>query len=337
MENLFNWTVKLDIYEILIEPKSSFITEMQSDTLFGHYCWYLCYSKGEKELQQFLKDQTSDGGRFIFSSAFPEGMLPKPNLRPISIEDRQELKREEFKDSELGLTEKLKDFAKIKFVPENIIEGLINNLNERELFKSCLPIDELWPKPLNVKNQRLTIKASINRNTNSVLEGRLFSQEEKFYAPGSRLRLFFASDFIPDDEVQVFFEKYLVYTGFGKKKSTGKGSLEFISMKKYRLPCAENADAFITLSNYVPANSDPFVGTYEIFTKYPKVGGDFAYSSAGCWKKPLLMYKPGSIFYLEDELSESYGALIPNVYRPRPEVHQCGYALPLGVRLNASL
>ncbi len=314
--------------QIQFRPKSSFLTQVQSDTLFGHFCWYLLYSKGEAELKDFLSF-VREGGQFAFSSAFPVNLFPKPILKPLTLEERDQIIDDFFNGSRIKAATKLKKFNKLSFIPAVVLGKNINNLSEKNLLESYLSHADN-EHGSDMKSAELIIKNTINRYSNTALEGNLYSQEEVFY--DTDLRIIFYSDLYDKECIKDFFE-YLEKTGFGKNKSTGKGQLELGAVNEVNLPIADDPNAFMSLSNYVPAVNDPSKGTYEIFTKYPKVGGDLAISDEGCWKKPILMYKPGSVFNIDKPLKNTYGSFVDNIYEPNPEVVQCGCALPFGVRL----
>lgn len=46
----------MHLYRAEIQPLAAFSTELQSDTLFGAFCWSYKYRKGEKALEELLQD-----------------------------------------------------------------------------------------------------------------------------------------------------------------------------------------------------------------------------------------------------------------------------------------
>src|SRR3989304_7611507 len=84
-------------FEIILRPKSSLLTPLQSDTIFGSICWAIKYSEGEQELVDFLeKYQTSPP--LILSNGFPTGFFPKPLCNTITRKEIIGIVKETFRD-----------------------------------------------------------------------------------------------------------------------------------------------------------------------------------------------------------------------------------------------
>ena len=66
-------------YKITWKPLSGFSTQLDSDTIFGHFCWALnyLYEDNQKKLKELLMELEKRPA-LILSSAFPSGKLPKP-------------------------------------------------------------------------------------------------------------------------------------------------------------------------------------------------------------------------------------------------------------------
>ncbi|MBI4744477.1 MAG: hypothetical protein HY776_06635 [Actinobacteria bacterium] len=238
-------------YEITIKPKSSFVTPLQSDTIFGHVCWACRYRYGEEKLIELL-DNIRSGGKFLVSSVFPVEYLPKPKLKPLLLEERESIISDKFDGKRLEAFQAIKKAAKRPLVKRELLEKHINDLSENKLIFDLL--DEL-------KNEELN---------------------------------------------------------------------EF--------PRAKDPNAFITLSNYVPSVEESMDGWYEVFTKYPKVGGEFAIhgfngKNTMPYKKPILMFAPGSVFKTKNH-KNSYGQLIENIHPTIPDVVQHAFAFPVEVRVS---
>ena len=77
------------IYKLTIRPLTSFLTPLQSDTIFGHLLWALRYTEGEDALVAFLNRYRDDEPPLLVSAGFPEGTLPVPVLQPQPEEHRQ--------------------------------------------------------------------------------------------------------------------------------------------------------------------------------------------------------------------------------------------------------
>lgn len=325
-------------YEIVIKPKSSFITPFHSDTFFGHICWAYRYRKGEDKLVELLKE-INNGGTFLISSAFPVGYLPKPKLKPMTQDDRKALKEKYFNGNGLaaGLAafETIKEVSKRRFIKEDVFANNINDLSERFMIEALLTNLDSQDEKKYIKEDYI-LKNTINRHTFTVNdEGGLYGFNEIFY--DVNYRIFFRSNILDMETLKEVFEDISSY-GFGKKKSTGKGYFSVESISEVELPKADNPNAFMTLSNYVPVKNEQIDGWYEIFTKFPKVGGEYSRigndgAEAVPFKNPLIMLAPGSILKYQ-EANDTYGGLIMNIYPPNPDVVQYAFAFPLGVRVR---
>ena len=123
------------------------------------------------------------------------------------------------------------------------------------------------------------------------------------------------------------------YSGYGKKKSSGKGAFEIIDFEEFNgFTDSDDANAFVSLSNFVPSADDPVDGFYHIFIKYGKLGEEYAYSSMP-FKKPLVMLKAGSVLRTDKKPKDYYGTIVQNLVPAKPEVVQYGYAFALPIRL----
>lgn len=60
------------MFKVTIRPKTSFITELNSSTIFGAACWSIKDLYGEEVLQEIFQDDTS----FAVSNAFISGFIP---------------------------------------------------------------------------------------------------------------------------------------------------------------------------------------------------------------------------------------------------------------------
>nr|WP_051273735.1 hypothetical protein [Desulfotruncus alcoholivorax] len=124
-------------------------------------------------------------------------------------------------------------------------------------------------------------------------------------------------------------------TGLGKRKSTGKGSFDVTGIDKCNLfEAIDNPNAFLSLSNFVPAPGDPTEGNYRVMVKYGKLGEEFALSKHP-FKHPLLMIQAGSVFRVQGMVRAYYGYMIEDIAPAHPEVLQYALAFSVPVRLEA--
>jgi hypothetical protein len=130
----------------------------------------------------------------------------------------------------------------------------------------------------------------------------------------------------------------LALVGFGRRASVGFGSFRVEIWEPWPDLDAlvQGADAWTSLSSWVPAATDPTEGWYRLRQKHDRVGEDLAQRyGAAVFKRALLQIEPGSTFKLQDPLREWYGRLVGGIYDGDANVVQGGFALAVGVRLPA--
>lgn len=347
----------MNMNKIIIKSKSSFCQEIQSDTLFGHICWAIKYLYGEDELTKFIKEFDKEPP-ILLSSGFPKvkdtDFIPKPILRPLNTEEEGNLKKEYFSEKkEYIFYSSIKFLNKQNFIPLNILEKLKDNLSYFNLYRlifigECCPV-YFVKRPPNCSNFgvecvyfsqkkkecELSIKLvklqevyhnTINRITNTVLkEGGLFSVLNYFY--NSDIVIYIKDTYLSVEKIKKIFE-FISYSGYGKDKSTGKGSFDFEIEEGYNLPGSSDPNAFLVLSNFYP--KEEIDGYYDIITKFGKLGGDWV-RSKNPFKKPIIFVKPGSVIFTE-ELKEYYGILVRDIHQDK-RIVQYGYTIPLGVKI----
>lgn len=119
----------------------------------------------------------------------------------------------------------------------------------------------------------------------------------------------------------------IAQSGFGARKTSGYGHLELKTWQPetcFDGPI-QNANAFISLSNWVPAQGDPANGFYNLMVKYGKLGEEFA-SIENPFKFPLTMLEAGSVFYTDQPHKEWYGRLVKDIAPGESKVVQYGFA-----------
>ncbi len=297
-----------NIYQINIKPKSGFFTELQSDTLFGHFCWRLSEYKGSHSLLDFLKFYSEGKPIFTISNAFysigDNVYLPIPHL-PFEVKSSISQKEDKIINFLKHKIEK-----KIKYLT---IDELYAILDEKKQFSEILNAKYNKEKNRNDNNEKkklkekdfyksdLRVSVEISRKTLSSKEGQLFSYAPKFLEKDVFYTIFIK---IIDEKNYKLFEcenlfREVFEIGFGKKKSSGYGEFD---MNSYKYDIfngfrdIEDSNAFITLSNYLPSKDDAIVESYYDFhVKYGKLGEDYALSK-NPFKKPIIFILPGSVF-----------------------------------------
>jgi len=290
---------------------SGFISPFQADMIFGHMCWAVAHRNGntlEKFLEPFRKKQPP----FILSDGFPGDLLPKPLTA-------------DFNASESGLKE-IKKINMVSFEDfERIRRGEKFNPTEQK------DISKTVTTPHN----------TISRITNTTSsEGGVYSLEESFV---SSLTVYLKTISAEWKDRVVELLKDISQTGYGQKKSIGKGHFSIENVEEFEFPFIQDADGFVTLSNFCPAEDDPIEGFYKTFVKYGKLGEEFIFTG-NPFKKPLLMIKagsvfkaPGSVFKTGESACQFYGRMVDNI-SSIPEVVHYAYAfiVPIKLGLNTS-
>lgn len=330
------------IHKLTIEPKSPFITPLQSDTIFGHLAWAIIYDQGEHILKEILAEFASSNPPFVISSAFPEGMLPTPILPILTKKETETLAIEydniEYKKNPIKslrcFTEELKKTKKLNYIPIETFHDLAKNLNPITLIKTLL---SLITKP-NIKHsqEETVMHTSIDRITGTAKEGLLFDYTQTFYNREAKLTIWlkFNNNSWKNNIYRWF--KIIEGSGFGKRKSTGLGQFHIIGDIKEasnELPQVAESNGFLSLSSYVPRADESCHGYYRYIIKRGKLGSSLALTEK-VWKKPLLMFAPGSVFRIKDNLQDYYGSLIPQIHYHNSEIVHYALAFPLGIKLT---
>ena len=314
------------IYRVKIQPLTGFLTQWQADSVFAALCWQIAYYDGEDELAKFLEPFKNSKPTFLLSNGFPNDYLPAPlSLHTLYPEINEHC------SSAYDLAKSLK---KVKWLKLNEFNALLNS--ER-------PFPPDGVEKVRKRNPFKTVSvphASINRLTGTTGEegeGGYYELQENFIINETQNRKSgYISIYIRllDESIKSRVEdsfKRLAESGFGKRKSIGKGHFEVASFEQFDgfvLP--EKPDAFVTLSNFCPAEDDPTEGFYRTFVKYGKLGEQFAVSD-NPFKRPLIMFTAGSVFEAK-EWKNYYGRLLTGVSTVDEVVHYA-FAFPMPIKM----
>lgn len=278
-------------YKIFWESISPYSTELQSDTIFGHFAWAIQYLKGTALLNEFIAELRQKPA-LVLSSAFPAGMLPLPALPlPPNLKDR-------FPEWD-QYRKRLKSIA---FISRDVLTKANYSFDWEAFFThviAALPTQEdsaLQSQP-DKPTPDLVFHNSIDRlsGTTSAGGGNLYAAETTFAPAGYKQESYLTLDSqsIAHADLEDILQ-YISDTGFGKDKSTGKGRFA-ITYDQFEFPSAETCHAWLNLSNMVPAATDTTLAYYHGFTKFGKLGGNFAVTETP-YKYPVFIMKPGSVF-----------------------------------------
>jgi CRISPR-associated protein Csm4 len=331
--------IEMKTYRLTIEPQSSFVTPLQSDTIFGHLAWAVLYSEGADVLRILLENFQASPP-FILSDGFPDDMLPIPVIAPLKKDDKVKLSDVADTDAEL------KEIKNLKYIPIAAFNNLVGDLSNIKLARYLIKANEVLDEQMSRQKRDLTLmRTAVNRITGSALERQLFDVTEGFYCNGSKVNIwikFFDYSFI--GKVEKWFHSVETF-GYGANVSTGSGQFKIESFKEINtlLPNVESPNAFVTLSNFTPAADDPTEGWYQYIVKRGKLGGRWStvsidgVSGANVWKKPLIMFRQGSVFRLPVSsvgIKNYYGRMVDKIYQNNTDIVQYALAFPLGVKLR---
>ena len=303
----------LRTYMMEFSMPSGYITPWHADTIFGHLCWVaenndgFSAFKGATGLIDLFKDEKPP---FIISDAFPSGFLPAPaNLNDFFSIFYQN-------DDPGNKYSAVKDAKSAEVL----------TFDQFESWRKGIPFDPIFPS-IPIKST-MVLHNTINRFSGTTGdEGGLYEQEEKFTWNGKNWLFIKSEDGLIDDVKKLF--ELLSRTGFGKKKATGKGVFKILLFNEFMgFENISDAEYFISLSHFIPAQSDPVEGWYKTTVKYGKMGGERV-SSTNPFKKPLLMLCPGAVFKTGGQLEYYYGRMIKNVSYTISDVVQYAYSFPL--------
>ncbi len=300
----------MTLYKVSITPKSSFVTPLRGDTLFGQICWALSYKFGKNELENLLSSY-NEKPFLIVSDAFASGYLPKPSIPSQNLGENIDEKKQNRKKIWLSLKD-------------------LQNAN----FANAKTNDEIGIKA----KPNLVMRNSINRLN--------FTTGDDFAPYGVQEFNLDKSDiYFLIDESKFGLEKLktalnlVAQMGYGKKASIGKGRFECGEFEKISGFCefgeanTDKQDAFMTLSPCVLDGEFKHC-FYEPFTRFGKHGADWA--NANPFKKPILMIDCGAVLVANE--SESIkakgfvGKAIKGISSHKNTVSQ-GYAIVVATKI----
>lgn len=298
----------MNTYKLIFRLRGPFLTPWQSDTLFGHLCWAKARRDGPEELAALLQLFREGIPPFVISSAFPGDLFPRPLA---SRGPKCDSPQEEF---EAG-----KKFRKLPFLP----------IAEFEKARRGEAVRAHVPEPF-AKTESL--HATISRTTGTTgAPGSLYTLEEtwlddRFFG---HLSVYALVEPGYEDELCRLVED-VAASGYGKKRSTGKGRFEFGGAERFDFAPVENPDGFVSLSNLVPSANDPTDGLYRLLVKFGKLGEERSLGGYP-FKRPLILFEPGACF--RDPTPRSfYGRMVAGLSDAHPDAVQCGFALALPIR-----
>ena len=331
------------LYRFKIKPESPVITPLMSDTFFGHFCWALLYAEGENFLEKFL--QSFGNGQtapVLFSSAFPEGCLPRPALSPCPRRFISELVQKYYGEDTASFFKGMSDvkqFSKNPFISLDHWQTLSGNYSEAGLMELFIKEKDVPAK--DGPFSEVSACNVINRITGKVPEtgGGLFSREKTWMPKNAALDLYVE---VNDSEVwkhlEWFLIEYLPANGFGADKSVGMGCLKIHRDMGFDpdLLTVKSPNAGLCLSLTAFPGMGEYTAYYRLKTKFGRLGGDFAVTSptgvqTRPFKKPIIMYETGAVILGETTFSQQ--PLLSDVHSDQ-RIRHCGIPVILPFHID---
>jgi len=292
------------LYRIRFELCSAVVTLLKGDTIWGHIVWGIANHEGDEAVAGFLEQEKSKQPVLVVSSAFPAGMVCRALPPPVE------------RDGSLDIDKysEIKTDKKIKYVSAS--EYFIETETPKEVKES--PFEDV-PVMHN----------TIDRATNTVLEGGLYSTEEKW--PGI-LRgntyekidwdFYILSSFAPEYVKQLV--EWAFENGYGADASTGKGKI-VIRSDPILVEPKKRGNTYMALGPFVDPNNELRNIRADIFVRSGKLGGSFA-SSLSPHKKPVVLYDEGAVFDCDTAI-EYAGILLEKMHgSDKFNICQSGFA-----------
>ncbi|MCD7954591.1 MAG: hypothetical protein LUG93_02300 [Lachnospiraceae bacterium] len=309
----------MQLYRAVIRPVASFSSQLQSDTLFGTFCWSYKYSCGEEALGELLQVMKSGEPPVIFSNAFPSGTVPMP----LGIYDKSaDLENIKTKNARKAAYQNRKKLKSAGYIKREWFERI--QRGDSDGFTVGLQSDSIQEQTV-IHNMVVRDSGQVENVDGS---GSLYEEDEFYPTRDILYDIYILSSL--DAELLKKTVEMMLLLGIGKNKSTGKGAFELMDWKEDSFSI-QNANAFMALSNFVPAKNDPTDGRYKILIKYGKLDREFA-SEEIPFKKPILFFQAGALFRT-DEVKPFYGKCLEQVSVKR-EVVTNAYTIAVPVCLE---
>lgn len=314
-------------YQIKWVLHSAISTELESDTIFGHFCWNYLYLKGEDALVLFLNRLKNNECTFTLSNGFVDQCVPIPKL-PLSKANIKTIEQ----NCSFKYDEQRKELKKLKSLSLDLLKQYSKNFSLVNLYKDHYnhKID------LVIFNLMKTSKIAITHNSINRLTGttsadmdNLYQENTQFYPKNAEFYSWLKTDCFELEELQNVFNQ-ISFNGFGKDKHTGKGYFSIdVQLADSSLFQHESPNAWMLLSNSIPHEDDPQNVYYNSKVKFAKLGGFMALNESP-FKYPLLVFTPGTIFLSN---KAPIGSILDNIHPFKPNIVQnlSAFVMPLHI------
>jgi len=298
--------------------------------------------------------------------------FPKPLLGELKSGDIEKLVKQgmnqivksgeealDFKRSVVSVSQDLKHIKKVSYVSEALFKEIVDgSLTLREIYhrlkkkgaiskdieklgNSLISFDEREKIDPEGDLKTLQTEADVQRNqidrvAGSTVEGLLFfNKETLLHRDYGGLWFLIETD---DLEFLKPLLRYLQDTGIGGERTSGKGHFEITwDENPYKLPCAKNANVFITLSRYLPSeeerNFDKNFASWNLLNLRQKRETMYLPKGKFISKDLLRMFSEGSVFPLRKR-GEYYGQIEQIEFSGANPVFRNGLALPIFAKIG---
>lgn len=349
-----------DIYEWKIRPKTSFLSKLHSDIIWGHIIWAISYIEGAEYIEEILKDYNGGKGAFIVSNGFLSGYVPfvrKGYINSTAFNSSGS------KSKKMTLSRLLNRFESIEYIDISVFNEMRLGKSESQTFREILegsrcPLtlkvnavksnrklalfmdnEQDYMKRFNiVKYEQLIKEVNLVKNSVDRLMGggdedaaSTYNQTETFY--DSDIAIYIKLSEYCDMDRFVGYLDFIELNGFGSRSSAGKGQFETVHFKKadnlFDRPYEGNG--FITLSNYIPKSGDyEEIISGRVNSKRGKLSGGYA-GSSDVFKKPFAYYEAGAVF--KGKPDDNKGKMLKGLHRDK-NIVQYGIPFVLGVNID---
>lgn len=300
----------MKLYKAQIELHSPIATLLKGDTIWGHIVWGIATHAGDADVAAFLSGCHSPEPQFVISSAFPQGMLPRPNMtekimtKTLTKTEYAQIKakkKQRFIPSFLEDSIQEKGKGQAYFIKESEMHNTIDRLSLTVQDQGLFSIEAFWPNP------------------------NAFHSEKNIYD------LYIASSYEEDQIMQLL--EWAFENGYGADASSGKGVISVLPGLKEIQISTKTPGRFMALGPFVLGKENiPKDLLADIFVRRGKIGGGFG-SSFNPFKKTVVLFDEGATFMCNEDTA-TVGNLITNVHSDS-RICQSGFCpivpLPLGV------
>jgi len=273
----------MNLYKLRLSLKSALATPLKGDTIWGHFAWGIANHEGEEAVEKFINDSKSSEPPLIVSSAFPINTLCKPIPEP---QERVE-----------KLT--IQSYSAIKKAKKNIFcdaSEYISSIDEKAATE-------------NAFSAVPCMHNTINRMTNTVIEGGLFTSTE-FWPKQKEFNLYIASTY--DLERIKTLALWAFENGYGADSSTGKGNIT-LSEDPVLVKTLKKGIKYMALAPFVLQDFSTVKNLRaDTFIRSGKIGGYFSQNLIP-WKKTIVMYDEGAVFESDTAIT-FIGTLLQNIH-----------------------